>query len=340
MRFASIALLGASLFTAVAASSAIEPLLESRESLMARTSGNCNDGQYWSNGQCHTCPAGKYSTQGYKPSCKTCPTGSTSTAGSGSCTCQPGYFAAGGGTVTTNACSVCSAGYISGSGASECTECSANTKVSNNQCVACSPGYISDPGSTSCSPACPAGQYYQNSMCYYCPDDTYSLGGTTSCTTCPVSTGCQSGQGTSAAECKCKNGQVFIAGACAPEPSGANYRRSTQTALDRCSPLETLCPISSGIGSQSGMECLNVMTQLDSCGGCVAPEGDLDYDSDVAYTGRDCTLIPNVDEVWCEKGGCVVGSCQHGYSLVNNTCVRQTKAQSKKHAARGHLSSL
>lgn len=68
-------------------------------------------------------------------------------------------------------------------------------------------------------------------------------------------------------------------------------------------------------------ECLDLLTTLDSCGGC-ATEGQ----------GVDCTLLANVQDVSCEMGACKVYSCDKGFKIENGTaCVPDESAGSVKH---------
>lgn len=58
-------------------------------------------------------------------------------------------------------------------------------------------------------------------------------------------------------------------------------------------------------------ECLDLLTTLDSCGGCTT-EG----------KGIDCTALQGVEDVSCEYGTCKVYSCERGFKLENGTsCV-------------------
>ncbi|KAG9094057.1 Dihydroxyacetone synthase [Ceratobasidium sp. UAMH 11750] len=110
---------------------------------------------------------------------------------------------------------------------------------------------------------------------------------------------------------------------CGPQPS----KRAVQPMLDACpsTPGYQRCPVLSGGG---GSECVNVLTTLDSCGGCVAVEGD----DDDKFTGRDCSAIPNVDQVKCEKGRCKIINCRPGYAAGQGICapVPHTKAKRAK----------
>jgi len=70
------------------------------------------------------------------------------------------------------------------------------------------------------------------------------------------------------------------------------------------------CPVS---GLTAGdYECLDVTTELESCGGCVS-----------LGQGRDCTAIPGAWNVGCEQGTCAVYSCAAGYrvDLDGKSCI-------------------
>ncbi|KAG8844213.1 hypothetical protein FRC20_003594 [Serendipita sp. 405] len=79
-------------------------------------------------------------------------------------------------------------------------------------------------------------------------------------------------------------------------------------------PNEKPCPIIlAGEGRQrdaemltgaGSYECINVQSNLESCGGCISEDA-----------GQDCTAIDHVNVVKCIKGKCVVGECKKGYSV-------------------------
>ncbi|KAI9070008.1 hypothetical protein FKP32DRAFT_1535591, partial [Trametes sanguinea] len=61
-------------------------------------------------------------------------------------------------------------------------------------------------------------------------------------------------------------------------------------------------------------ECIDIRRDLESCGGCVY--NDSPFGERTAGGGRDCSAIPNVDNVRCDKGECVIGKCMHGFYLT------------------------
>lgn len=62
------------------------------------------------------------------------------------------------------------------------------------------------------------------------------------------------------------------------------------------------CPIPATLG---GYECVDVKTELEQCGGCLADGA-----------GQDCTQIPGVSGVGCQSGKCVVFSCDDSHQLT------------------------
>ena len=65
-----------------------------------------------------------------------------------------------------------------------------------------------------------------------------------------------------------------------------------------------------GIRGKSGeavFECVDIRRDLEACGGCVY--NDSPFGERTAAGGRDCSAIPNVDEVRCEKGQCIIREC-------------------------------
>lgn len=255
----------------------------------------CGAGQYSSNGSCPTCPAGSYSQAG-ATSCSDCPADTYSYAGAGSCTSCPSGKGSSPRSTSPNQCTdKCPDGRIFSNG--NCQVCPAGTFSSTNMCADCPPGTISNAGSKSCV-ACPGGSVptSNGNTCTGCPRNTYSNGD--NCSPCPA--GSTSNPGSSS---------------CGPQPS-----RRAQPAISYAPACfghgMMLCEVLSGAG---GTECIDILTTLDSCGGCVGPEGE----EDQRYSGRDCTAIAHVDEVRCERGSCQVKSCRAGFEPSGGLCVEK-----------------
>lgn len=95
--------------------------------------------------------------------------------------------------------------------------------------------------------------------------------------------------------------------------------------IPRALPQVPLCPVTEGFRSCPApsnpdvLECINIMTDLESCGGCVSL-------GTFSSEGRDCTAIAHVDSVSCQKGSCVIEKCASGYkvakSLQGDVCKR------------------
>ncbi|KAG8781038.1 Dihydroxyacetone synthase, partial [Ceratobasidium sp. 428] len=203
-------------------------------------------------------------------------------------------------------------------------------------------------GSSQCTPfSCPAGKYVVKNWCTDCPSGTYSAAGATSCSNCPAGTvslpgssacfacpagfishpagivclQCPANTYTSGNQCVSCPGNPAGSSSCGPQPS----KRAVQPVLDTCSsiPGHRRCAVLSGGG---GSECINTHTTLESCGGCV---GMLDEDDD-SFTGKDCSMIPNVNAVKCERGQCKVMSCRNGYEPVDGGCVATSHSKAKR----------
>ncbi|KAL7420513.1 hypothetical protein Q5752_004463 [Cryptotrichosporon argae] len=79
-------------------------------------------------------------------------------------------------------------------------------------------------------------------------------------------------------------------------------------------------------------ECIDPMTELESCGGCISP-----YNATTAVTsGKDCTAIPGatLGGVTCHKGSCLVTSCRSGWELRDGACVRSRVSGSQRRSSR------
>ncbi|MBW0491623.1 hypothetical protein O181_031338 [Austropuccinia psidii MF-1] len=94
-----------------------------------------------------------------------------------------------------------------------------------------------------------------------------------------------------------------------PVPSGgggyhkrnllAHQTKASKTEL--CPPGESACPISP---KSIGFECIDINTELTSCGGCVS-----------LNKGENCVEIPGAAGVGCKAGKCFVLSVQADYYL-------------------------
>ncbi|KAI0629838.1 hypothetical protein C8Q77DRAFT_270120 [Trametes polyzona] len=276
------------------------------------------------------CPAGSFSSSGKTP-CTECSPGTYQPdAGQTSCrTAQAGWFASGKGATSQK---ICQQGSFSTGGAASCTLCPAGSYCNGQgqtrpvlcpkghyapttglgqQCLECPRGtFVDVEGATACCSCCSGFYNDQTSQdhCFECPvRGAFSPVGSTSKDQC----GKHGGGGL--ATCKmlgknCPNtGGSF--------PSGYHRRAAKRK---ECGPGEQSCPVYGlrGVGGQGyirGYECVDVLNDLESCGGCVGL-GD-DAGAGAGEAGRDCSAIPNVDSVTCRRGTCVIGRCAPGYSL-------------------------
>lgn len=97
--------------------------------------------------------------------------------------------------------------------------------------------------------------------------------------------------------------------------SGVPTRRGFGLAY--CKPNEKACRVPTfGIQQKRAhqpanyeiYECIDVMTNLEACGGC-PDEG-----------GEDCSTIFGALDVACIRGRCVVAECEEGMKLHNGRC--------------------
>ncbi|KAH9910835.1 uncharacterized protein BXZ73DRAFT_108439 [Epithele typhae] len=291
----------------------------------------CTPGQYPLDGECSSCAANTYSSDGTE--CLPCPSNEVSVPASSSCHgCADGtHYDAESATCVTdppmcpagtylngNACTLCAAGSYSGDGATECEECPAGqfSWEGASACCPCCSGFYSDhPGASSCAQCATAGAYSVVGASSASACSSYYLGGQLSCPS---------------------------AGPTCPDVGGANPSSlAHQTPVRRraaCALGQRSCPVygvsATGHGYVRGSECVDVRTDLESCGGCVADDSPLGGRN--ADGGRDCSAIPHTGRVACRGGACVIESCASGFALSEDgeACVAPSKASGALHVQR------
>ncbi|GAA5872814.1 hypothetical protein JCM8547_005711 [Rhodosporidiobolus lusitaniae] len=148
----------------------------------------------------------------------------------------------------------------------------------------------------------------------------------------------RSPSGTSTCQCPSPF-RLTPSGGCALPPSARAHRRSRQLALPssssamesvagsregmtvdgdeqllKCPVGERACPVPGGNGGEDEWECLDVSSELSSCGGCPGERASVD-----------CLALPGVANVGCVNSRCVVGSCFPGYRYLAGRCVRTSR---------------
>ncbi|KAH9845996.1 hypothetical protein C2E23DRAFT_872605 [Lenzites betulinus] len=289
-----------------------------------------------------SCPAGSVSTTGKTP-CTQCKPGTYQPdAGQTMCrTAQAGWHAAGPG---ATAQSICQQGTYSTGGAASCTACPAGS-------------YCNGQGQTK-PVLCPTGHYSPTTglgqQCYECPKGTFvAVQGATACCSCcsgfytdqtsqdhcfpcPVRGAFSPVGATSSSQCASSGSggltTCSMSGNTCPA-TGGSFPSGSKRHLARrreCAPGQKSCPVYGGGGADNvrGYECVDVRSDLESCGGCVGPEDSL-LGERAPDGGRDCSAIPNVDSVRCRSGACVIGRCAQGYSLSpdGSRCVHSLSVQ-------------
>lgn len=103
-----------------------------------------------------------------------------------------------------------------------------------------------------------------------------------------------------------------------PRHESDRTKRSTQgqnlfgnKIEDQCPAPLSACPVR-GASDVDAIECVDLYSDLCSCGGCAA--------DDIAY---DCNAIPHARSVECVFGSCKVHSCDDGYVVAppRDVCV-------------------
>ncbi|KWU41562.1 hypothetical protein RHOSPDRAFT_36873 [Rhodotorula sp. JG-1b] len=97
-----------------------------------------------------------------------------------------------------------------------------------------------------------------------------------------------------------------------PPPSYPSHRvrvRARRKHDSRCPPSYTACPLG------DSYECIDILNNLEQCGGCNADDG-----------GVDCTTLRGVAGVGCVAGRCEIWTCEDGYDFVSPSgiCVPRT----------------
>ncbi|KAH9915046.1 uncharacterized protein BXZ73DRAFT_92698 [Epithele typhae] len=234
----------------------------------------------------------------------TCPAGFRIPEASSWCTgCLPGTYSG----PDSRFCSTCPENTFSASLASSCTACPAGS-TSN-------PGSASGEGATQCE-ACPAGQFSWEgaSACCSCCSGFYSdHAGASSCAQCSTAGAYSVVGATSASACS-----SYYLGGQLPAPAPG--------LLPAVSPRPAQLPVygvsADGRGYLRGSECVDVRTDLESCGGCVADDSPLGARN--ADGGRDCSAIPHTGRVACRGAQ----SCASGFALSEDgeACVASNAA--------------
>ncbi|OCF55219.1 hypothetical protein L486_07332 [Kwoniella mangroviensis CBS 10435] len=94
-------------------------------------------------------------------------------------------------------------------------------------------------------------------------------------------------------------------------------REAGQKALAVCPKDMTACQTSSE--DDSSFECLDVQSELESCGGCIY--GSFGHGGNSSW-GIYCLSLPGVSRegVTCLLGECLAFGCENGYDLRDNQC--------------------
>ncbi|EMD36280.1 hypothetical protein CERSUDRAFT_115230, partial [Gelatoporia subvermispora B] len=122
-------------------------------------------------------------------------------------------------------------------------------------------------------------------------------------------------------DCVCEPPYTVCNGQCGNFPHGCGSSTPKRRRAPTCASGRSVCGVTGGSYGQ-GWECVDTTSDLESCGGCMAPSPF----GGAPVNGVDCSALPNVDRVACKASRCVVSTCVEGYSVSsgNDSCVLAT----------------
>ncbi|WVQ94587.1 hypothetical protein IAU59_001667 [Kwoniella sp. CBS 9459] len=107
-------------------------------------------------------------------------------------------------------------------------------------------------------------------------------------------------------------------------------REQYKLSVELCPSGLTACRVGGG-SDVLAYECVDIESELESCGGCVNGAYTLSHTANpksnvTSVVGTDCTTLPGVwpGGVTCLKGHCLAFACseEDGFHLVNDACAR------------------
>lgn len=140
---------------------------------------------------------------------------------------------------------------------------------------------------------------------------------------------CDNGRVVENGQCVCSLGfrncndrcipQSQLCGSAMPHP----FKREV-TGLEEAKNIcrsKTVCGIpGESSKSNTAYDCVDIMNDEESCGGCLAPHPFSDAKQQGAL-GMECHAAPGVAKAACIKGHCDATKCQVGFKLENGSCV-------------------
>ncbi|KZS87919.1 hypothetical protein SISNIDRAFT_470538 [Sistotremastrum niveocremeum HHB9708] len=224
-------------------------------------------------------------------------------------------------------------------GVSAVNNCQPGTYLSNNVCRSADPGNYAPNAAMTTQYPCPKGTFQSKSgaasccpccVGWYNPDTEQ-----THCQQCanvanPANQNQMLQHGVSPAEATAE-AQCSYATSPTPQSSCSNTSPSECPAAGgpyasfgmtkrSLSPMKCkrrgyqACSVMTGRG---GFECVDVMNDLESCGGCIGNP----LTNPGSRLGVDCSALPGVNDVRCVQGKCVISSCSDGFQLSDKgTC--------------------
>ncbi|WVR05898.1 hypothetical protein IAU60_002924 [Kwoniella sp. DSM 27419] len=116
----------------------------------------------------------------------------------------------------------------------------------------------------------------------------------------------------------CTTTEILCNNQCYPK---ASYTCPSGLPVQILSKRAAACPMGMskcavGALGAGQWECVDIQSDIESCGGCMYPS--VSMDNTPQAIGTDCTAIPNIDIVSCIHGSCLIEACAKGFQLASN----------------------
>ncbi|CAK5261866.1 unnamed protein product [Mycena citricolor] len=147
--------------------------------------------------------------------------------------------------------------------------------------------------------------------CIY-PTNGVGLNSPGICTsTIPCAFSCLNGFMATSNACVCPAPSTVCNSVCGSYPNGCSTSglgRRESARPPRCFRGQRACRVPGR--SLGSWECIDIQSDLESCGGC-----------SYGGSGTDCTSLAGVADVACVQGECVINKCSPGFSANNSRCI-------------------
>ncbi|KAJ7040710.1 hypothetical protein C8F04DRAFT_225444 [Mycena alexandri] len=140
--------------------------------------------------------------------------------------------------------------------------------------------------------------------------------------------------------CVCSAPNTECNGKCGPPVAGCGASAVSRSLKSRSTPITTLRDAQKTCGSRTvcgvaqpkgdyDFDCVDTVTDFDSCGGCVTPHP---FSGSQSTVGLDCGRISNAQQVSCQKSKCVVQKCRKDFTIstTKDACTQEGRSASRR----------